>query len=313
MDSQAALEMARRTATRALNFDPGNAAALDALSTVQFIEFKNQTTLSTARTSVRLNPGLAMARASLAHAMAINGHGEDALAEADRAMALDPSPDTYVSSRLAIVYFLGDRFETAARLSAEITRKAPNWYDGHVGVIVANGEMGRLEEAKKSVEAIKTKHWPALNWRLSSIFSSHWHPDALAKWLSAMAKGGVPEWPYGFRDDPAKRLGEDEIRALVVGKRMRGQAIYNMDFDQDIHADGRMAYSNAWAKTRGRWTLEGDRFHARSDYVFSNQEYFGYFYHNETPTQDNPHPYIHINMWDRYYFSITEIQRGDGT
>ncbi|MBT3372294.1 MAG: hypothetical protein HOA08_03700 [Rhodospirillaceae bacterium] len=308
MDSAEAQKLVRQSTVRALKFEPGNAAALDALSVLQFIEMAPAKAIATAEESVRLNPEQALAHVTLAHALAIQGRWTEGLVEADKAMALDPSPNTYAGAKLATVYFLGSRYETAIRLSADVAARAPNWYDGHWGLALNNAALGKLDEARRSAD-ITRKLWAAINRRLSGVFLRHWHRDALDKWLSSMAKAGIPEWPYGFKDEPAKRLSGAEIRRLIIGRRMRAKAIYNLDVDIDLYPDGRLSYANDWAKTKGYWSLEGEKFCYHSPYVFNNRKYCSYFYRNETPTKEKPQPFIHISIWDRYYFSLEDIQR----
>lgn len=312
MNSATAQQLAWQSVTRALKFDPANAEAHDALSFLHFIDMKPDDAVATAEAGVQLNPKSATAHATLAYALALTARWREAEEAADLAIALDSSPNSHVGNQLATAYFLVERHEKAAELFARIVAQAPKSYDGHFGLIVCNGEIGRLKEARQSAEFVSNNLWQAFNRQLIAVKNRHWHPKALSKWLDAMAKAGVPEWPYGFAEDPAKRLGEDEIRRLVVGKRMRGQSIYNMDFDKDVYSDGRIAYVNGWAKTKGNWTLEGDMFWYNSPVIFNNRKFYGHFYRNEFQTEENPHPYIHVNVWDRYYFSVEEIQRDSG-
>ena len=79
----------------------------------------------------------------------------------------------------------------------------------------------------------------------------------------------------------------------------------------DVRPDGTLAYNNLWAKMPTTWWVDGDHFFHKSTVVLNNRAFHGHFYRNQTPTDENPHPFIYVNIWDRYYFS-TEKLTSDG-
>ena len=136
-----ALMTSRAFLQRALELDPGYAAARAGLAMTYFLDFANsisgratradlETGLSEARQAVRLEPNLAAAYQALSFGLAVGGEFMPAIQAAERAVELNPNdPDSLMTLAKAQVRF--GAYDEAVR-NAERARRlhplAPEYY-----------------------------------------------------------------------------------------------------------------------------------------------------------------------------------------
>jgi adenylate cyclase len=197
--AKASLHDARRLLEQSLAIDPGYARAVAMLSWTYlraYIEPFDGDYLSPAaldrgvelaETAVRLDPHLPQARAQLGYVLLWKRQHSAAIAEFERAFALNPNfidhrfavvlmfageparaidvleanlrldpfaPSIYSSGVMGLAHYMLRRYGAAVRSLRESVLRLPNWQHFHVWLATAYAQLGQLEEARKEAAEV---------------------------------------------------------------------------------------------------------------------------------------------------------------
>ena len=142
------------------------------------------------------------------------GRQDDALQAAERALSLSEGQDGMALFWLAYKFaFLGE----AERAKVLVRRARSNGAGEYIVswvLTMAHTQLGDPEAANKSVKTL-LGGWPAANWTFQRVVLRQYRgPEAEERFIGALAKAGLPEWPMGFTFDEAKRVRGAELAAL---------------------------------------------------------------------------------------------------
>lgn len=125
MEPKKGYELARQSASRAIALDPGLAEARDALAFVQLhYDWDWEAAQASFRTTLQINPGLALAHHRSAALYSALGRHDEAISEVRRALQLDPVSMS-VMSDLCWYLLFADRFDEAAQQAETTLERHP--------------------------------------------------------------------------------------------------------------------------------------------------------------------------------------------
>jgi tetratricopeptide (TPR) repeat protein len=139
---QEAYPKAEQAARRALELDPGSAAAHIALAEIEAdYNWNWEAAEANNRRALELAPNLAAAHQSYAEFLARFGRFAEAAAHSDLAQALDPTRINYAAVRALHLYY-EHRFTDAISQGERVIARDPDAYLAHLYLSVANAAQG---------------------------------------------------------------------------------------------------------------------------------------------------------------------------
>ena len=146
------LDRAEALAQKAILLDPALPSAHAALAWVLHWKKQPHDALASFRRAVELNPnecpfgyGLALTYAR---------RGEEAVAETERAMRLDPFHSPALFSHLGHARYLLGQSEAAVEALRTCVRRAPNFRPAFVFLAAASARAGRMDEARAAADEV---------------------------------------------------------------------------------------------------------------------------------------------------------------
>ncbi len=139
---------------KAIEMDPGLATAYQALSLARTVAGDVQGALQASRRSVELGPGDADNLLFFARALASNGEFDQAVANAQHAIALNPSRPSYYVYHFGRALWGRDELGETNALMNECLTKASGFTACRIFQIVSHVGMGDTGEASKAVAAL---------------------------------------------------------------------------------------------------------------------------------------------------------------
>ena len=146
------------------------------------------------RRALELNPNFALALASLASALALQGAHEEAIDSAEHALRLSPRDrgvGYYASLALANVHFTAGRYPECAIWARNMIEKAPENTPGHfflAAALAMAGDLNAAAEARGTLLRLRPDF--SLNWMAKNTLVSREIAERLREGLR---KAGVPE------------------------------------------------------------------------------------------------------------------------
>jgi adenylate cyclase len=104
--------------------------------------------------AIALNPNDAFGYFSLAETLNLAGKPEQALGAAEQAMRLDPRNRDVHLFEVGWAYRLMDRYEEAITALKRVLTRSPNHVGAHISLAISYSELGREEEARAEVAEI---------------------------------------------------------------------------------------------------------------------------------------------------------------
>jgi len=144
---QADLQRAAELAHKGLALDDSNSSALALLSYGDWIQRRFDQAVAEGERAVAINPNSAEDYRALAVALGTAGKLEDALRAAEKAMRLDPRQDHYAMNA-GVIYNEMGRYQEAIPLLKRALSTYPNDLSAHLALVVAYVELGRDQDAR---------------------------------------------------------------------------------------------------------------------------------------------------------------------
>ncbi|OAF16229.1 winged helix-turn-helix domain-containing tetratricopeptide repeat protein [Bradyrhizobium neotropicale] len=157
MEMAAAMPVAERAARAAIHIDDEDAWAHNALGHVHLFARRFDDALAEFETALRLNPNFALAQGYYGLVLSYCGRWQDADAAARRAIRLSPR-DPYAPVYFGIAAyarFLGADYEEAIRLAQESLRQRSDFVGAHRVLTSAAGMAGHAELARAALQELR--------------------------------------------------------------------------------------------------------------------------------------------------------------
>jgi adenylate cyclase len=142
------LKRAEELAQKALALDDSNSDALAVLSNIDWLERRPDQAVANAQRAITLNPNYAAGYQALSVAEVTEVKPDEVLHAAEQAIRLDPAARDYYGNLIGLAYIEMGRYQDAIPFFKRAIAVSPNLMGAHLGLIVADGELGRGEDAR---------------------------------------------------------------------------------------------------------------------------------------------------------------------
>jgi adenylate cyclase len=185
------LDRALEAARRAVDADPANQAAHQALANSYFYRHELDGFLAEAERAIALNPNSAATLASLGERLNYAGDPRGILL-VRKAVKLDPFHPTWFNFPIAQYHFDKGEYEEALAAARKIN--IPGYFWPQIYLAAIYGELGRKDEARSAVEEL-LRLYPGFTIKKLIEEQRKWNmaDDIIAHWVEAHRKAGVPE------------------------------------------------------------------------------------------------------------------------
>lgn len=180
--------------------------------------------ITEAERAVALDPSDPLALANLSNLLTSAGRAQDGLDAVKSATRIDPNSSFYLHYLAKAQFGLGD-FAAAAKTWEEGTARSPDQSWWFLFLASAYGHLGRLSDAKAALAKADAGFagWGQTTVLLGSVLPYKDRAD-LDRLLDGLRKAGAPELPFHLDPKAPDRLNGDAIRKLLFGYTARGQS-----------------------------------------------------------------------------------------
>jgi adenylate cyclase len=293
-------------AGRALVLNPELPRAHAVLAEAQSVDGEHEAAIESARRAVEFGPSDAEAHASLASVLTYAGRPAEAVEAAETAIRLNPKPPASVLLTAGLALFLDKPYDRAIGALKQARDVAPKLNEPLEFLAMTYAQAGRLEEAKQEIDML-LQRIPSVNVQFSqAVYAHHRRPEDLARRLEGLRKAGLPEWPYGYPDDPEKRLDGAQASMLTFGRTWQGQHQSGEPFLMQISEDGTTAYRSPTSLRTGMLSLRDNRLCDQSDDFLLGRDNCGYLYHDPQNIAGAEYEYVYVNAFSLMNFSVAD-------
>jgi TolB-like protein/Flp pilus assembly protein TadD len=186
------LQAARPHIVRAIALDDCDPWAQIALGYGSMMERRTEESIAAFRRAVSLNPSSAAAHCYLSHGLAFSGQCCEAIAHGNEAIRLSPlDPDTAMFlGGVTVANYLAGRYAEAFETSEQLLRLRPGFHGAQRLRCASLAQMGRVEEAKQSLAAVRLDQPQlSIDWIKSSV--PYQTPELMERFLEGMRKAGL--------------------------------------------------------------------------------------------------------------------------
>jgi adenylate cyclase len=186
------LERAHACAARAVSLDEANPYARTAMSTAHLWHRRHEDAVREAEHAIALDPNSASGHVVLGIALHYVGRSQESLECLSRAVALNPYyPEVYLQLQAQAAYQLG-RYAEAAALSRRRILRKPDTDSSRMLLAASCGQMGEIEEAREAWrEALRVNPDYSLEHRRRAL--PYKNPGDFEKIVEGLRRAGLPE------------------------------------------------------------------------------------------------------------------------
>jgi TolB-like protein/Flp pilus assembly protein TadD len=220
---QKSLQEAAKLLQKALAIDESHPVASSVLAYVYSRQGQHEKSLAQAERAVALNPNMAPPNVNLCGALFRVGRYKEAIQSGEKGIRLDPKGPYPYFFFLGSAYCFAGRYEDAIATLKKGMARAPASPMPHVALAAIYGMAGREEEARAEVAEVLRIDPKFSQKRYGKILS--WREAELEPWVTALRKAGLPETP------PLPLPNKPSIAVLPFEN-------LNRDPEQDYFVDG---------------------------------------------------------------------------
>jgi tetratricopeptide (TPR) repeat protein len=186
-------------AERYLQSAPGRPTALgyQVASKIHVDRHEHEEAMAKAQRAIALDPNDGNSYLAMAYVLIYAGKSKEALDFVQKAMRLDPHYPAYHLFVLGLAYFSIKKFEEAATSFERALKRNPENYVPLIHLTATYAHLGRKQEATAAIEELN-KAVPGLSVDLvsSPYISKYKEPVDLDRLLDGLRKAGMPETAY---------------------------------------------------------------------------------------------------------------------
>jgi adenylate cyclase len=186
----APLERALAAARRAVELDPENARALQALMIVLFFRQDVAEALRVGERAVALNPNDTELLAEFGTRLAFSGAWERGGKLVEEALARNPAHSGYYSGTLALIDYMRRDYDRAVAEIRRANLEKFSIYHGVAAIIYA--QVGLLAEARAAAARFRALHPGFLRSLDAELAKRNFRPEDRARLIDGLRKAGLP-------------------------------------------------------------------------------------------------------------------------
>jgi tetratricopeptide (TPR) repeat protein len=184
------LVRALEAAHRAVDSDPTNQEAHEALAQSYFFRHELDGFFAETERAIALNPNSATTLAALGEKLNIVGDPRGILL-VRKAVKLDPFHPTWFNFAIALYHFDKGEYEEALAAARKIN--IPGYFWPQMFLAAIYGELGRQSEARSALEEL-LKLYPGFTTEklIEELQKWNYGDDRIRRWVAALRKAGLP-------------------------------------------------------------------------------------------------------------------------
>ena len=223
-------------------------------------QFKFDQAIAELERAIALDPSDANSYAAMGEALIDAGRTADGKGYIDAAFRLDPRSVMWRHYYEGLVYFSLNQFEAAAAA----LRKDRSTVNTMTLELSSYGHLGRSSEAASLLQELNDHNaklgWPKMTVLFTRGFWQFRENADRERLLDGLRKAGVPELPPDYDTKRKDELTGEEVKSLAFGHEFRGQQIGSGDaYSRTTSADGVANVSiGSWFRDAGISHVEDD-------------------------------------------------------
>jgi tetratricopeptide (TPR) repeat protein len=268
------------------------------------VDRRYEEALASAERAVALGPSDAQAYAAQSFVYAFAGRHADAVVAIETAQRLNPSLPPADLFFAGLAYLLDGNYDKAIESLVRARAEAPGLEDIHVLLAAAYARAGHMDEARAAAaEARRLSPFPSIeNWR---VFYAHFRRgEDLEVVLDAMRDAGLPEWPFDFHGDEQARLDGEDIARLAFGRTWQGWTEAGEPAFLQFGRDGKTAFRTPTQIVTGAAFIDRDLLCEQSENVMLGRPRCGPVYRRIDGGGE--HAYTFVNALRVFHFKPVE-------
>jgi TolB-like protein/class 3 adenylate cyclase/Flp pilus assembly protein TadD len=184
---------------------------------------KHQEALAEAEKAIAMDPNDAESHLMMAEVLLCIGRTEEAIIAAKKAMLLDPRNIAFPLGLQGLAYFCMEQFDEAVNLTERALKLNPNRTGFASTLAAAYAHLGRNQEARSALE-IYTKPWLVpVNLERVMYFFPFKNIEDGDRFAEGLLRAGLPGEPSGYyKASEEHRLTGEEIKDLFFGRTQTG-------------------------------------------------------------------------------------------
>jgi adenylate cyclase len=148
------IEKAAELAQKALILDDSLPINIDCLAYIYLLKRQHEKALAEFERAVALNPNVAFPHAWLGIALNYVGRPDDAIASFKKAIRLNPIPPAWYLQNLGRSYRMVERYEDSIATYKKVFHRTPDNLFAHAGLTATYSVAGRLDEARAQAKEV---------------------------------------------------------------------------------------------------------------------------------------------------------------
>jgi tetratricopeptide (TPR) repeat protein len=238
------------------------------------------------------------------------GRPEVAINYFKRAMLLNPLDKAFSLGGLGLAQFCMGQFEDTVAACEEGLKNRPEATAIASGLAAAYGQLGREQEARAALEIYKMG-WGRISPHLPKVmyFFPFKNPKHAELFANGLLNAGLPGKPSGyFKVSDERRLKGEEIKSLFFGKKMVGHAgkrQWRIERAQD--GEAKFWYGSKFLGSGKSW-VEGDDLCNQWEKVFGGVKYCMDAYRNPEGTPEQKNDYFLITDYGMFGCSPEDLE-----
>jgi TolB-like protein/class 3 adenylate cyclase/Flp pilus assembly protein TadD len=300
MSGPVARKLAYESASKVLELDAENPAAYGVLANLQVTDGRHEIAVESASKAVSFAPNDAEAYEYLARVLVYAGRHDEALEAMETAFRLNPKPSHFSHGYMGWLLFFHRRYDEAIE---HLEKAAEEDFFREEYLAMAYAELGRVADAEAAVEFV-FRDIPFANLAYFRVLNAHYkRKEDLELIIGALAKAGVPAWPYGYDPGNNERLTGDALHDLTFGRNWLGRDAEGAEFYQQSTDDGRIAMRTRGMLLVGTVRIKGDQLCVELPAAVLGRHDCGYVYRNSEGTLEEHNEYVRVTLRSIYHFS----------
>ena len=261
------------TIDRLLALDADNGPALMAKARYALINMRHDEAVELAQRTVQQKPSDAPLRATYADILLASDQMPQALEEMEQAIALAPRPDPDLLRRFGMFFEMANQPDRAITYILMARAQSGNLADA-ITAAATYAKLDDLDKARQEIERLR-ESWP---WMSRSFRELAWRhiktPGLLQANLDALARAGMPYWPFDFSWDEKLRLSTSELEQMFLSRPAVtvGRVKSEPDFDMLSEYDGAGGVQTQSIFGNESTRSESPRIQIRDDAIFCRDE-----------------------------------------